>query len=265
MTMSNQQAEWVEILRNTLRYRQAVEEAAGEFTALSSDDYENLAQHLVDSGEDKALGILLRICTINGVKLDPNLLAETIKVVEPLDDFGIPYCLQNETAITPLLKVAQAEDISWERQAYVGILAAELAVRFDRDHQAVKRVLLKLSNKIRSPLDQYLVDQGLALLEKPPQDEKEVQYETLRDPFDRLPEEKPPIVAKALRASAAFAAHDESVWRKTVTIKRLPKIYRIRLSVDHRLMIRWQPDDLLQILEIIPRSQLETWIRQHAR
>ena len=59
----------------------------------------------------------------------------------------------------------------------------------------------------------------------------------------------PPIVAKALRASAAFAAHDESVWRKTVTIKRLPKIYRIRLSVDHRLMIRWQPDDLLQILE----------------
>jgi hypothetical protein len=49
MTMSNQQTEWVEILRNTLRYRQAVEEAAGEFTALSTEDNENLARRLVAS------------------------------------------------------------------------------------------------------------------------------------------------------------------------------------------------------------------------
>ena len=74
----------------------------------------------------------------------------------------------------------------------------------------------------------------------------------------------PPVVAKALKASAGFAAHDPLVWRQTKPVKRIPGFYRIRVEKDYRVMLRWEPDRKLEVLDLIPRPELETWIRQHA-
>jgi hypothetical protein len=70
------------------------------------------------------------------------------------------------------------------------------------------------------------------------------------------------VVAKALRAAAGFAARDEPVLRQTAAIERLPGYFRIRVGIHHRLLIRQLQGESLQILDLIPRQNLETWIRQ---
>jgi hypothetical protein len=70
------------------------------------------------------------------------------------------------------------------------------------------------------------------------------------------------VVAKSLPAAAGFAAHDKQIWRQTKGIETILNIYRIRVGIHHRLMIRWEKKKNLEVLDLIPRAQLETWIRQ---
>jgi hypothetical protein len=72
------------------------------------------------------------------------------------------------------------------------------------------------------------------------------------------------VVAKSLQAATGFAAHDKQIWRQTKGIDTIPHIYRIRVGIHHRLMIQWEKEKGLKILDLIPRAQLETWIRQRA-
>ncbi|MGD8294783.1 MAG: hypothetical protein PVH42_15210 [Desulfobacterales bacterium] len=72
------------------------------------------------------------------------------------------------------------------------------------------------------------------------------------------------VVAKSLRAATGFAAHDKQIWRQTKGIETIPHIYRIRVGIHHRLMIQWNKEKGLKVLDLIPRAQLETWIRRHA-
>jgi hypothetical protein len=38
--------------------------------------------------------------------------------------------------------------------------------------------------------------------------------------------------------------------------------YRIRLGLDDRMIVHWQPGKTLRILDLIPRQDLESWIRR---
>ena len=73
----------------------------------------------------------------------------------------------------------------------------------------------------------------------------------------------PTLVAKAILAAGRFAAHDDVIWRQTKPIKRLPEYYRIRISLDYRMIVRWRPGKTLRILDVIPRQDLESWIKRH--
>ena len=73
----------------------------------------------------------------------------------------------------------------------------------------------------------------------------------------------PALTAKAILAAGRFAAHENTIWRQTKPIKRLPEHYRIRISLDYRMIVRWQPGKLLRILDVIPRQDLESWIKRH--
>ena len=110
-------------LRQTERWRPAVAKTAALFADVPVDEYNNLVRYLVESGEDKALGILICVCDANDVKLDPQILAEALKVVEPVTDLAFAFRVQEADAIAPLLAVIQAEDISRRRQA-VGVTIA---------------------------------------------------------------------------------------------------------------------------------------------
>ncbi len=84
--------------------------------------------------------------------------------------------------------------------------------------------------------------------------------------FKRSCEDIPvPIRNKALKAAVGFAAGDEAVRRETKPIKRIANCYRIRISRSYRLMLSRQSDTVLTILECIPRSGLESWIRRRAK
>ena len=72
------------------------------------------------------------------------------------------------------------------------------------------------------------------------------------------------VVAKSLQAATGFAVHDKQIWRQTKGIETIPHIYRIRVGIHHRLMIQWEKEKGLKVLDLIPRAQLETWIRQRA-
>jgi hypothetical protein len=70
------------------------------------------------------------------------------------------------------------------------------------------------------------------------------------------------VVAKSLQAAAGFAAHDKQIWHQTKGIETIPHIYRIRVGIHHRLMIQWEKEKVLKVLDLIPRAQLEIWIRR---
>jgi hypothetical protein len=71
------------------------------------------------------------------------------------------------------------------------------------------------------------------------------------------------LTAKAILAVGRFAAHENEIWRQTKPIKRLPEHYRIRVNIDYRMLVHWQPGKSLRILDLIPRQDLDSWIKRH--
>ena len=190
----SEEALLMDTLRQTARCRLEVEKAAERFSGYSLEDFESLIRKLIDGGEDRALGILLNICALKKIKLDPHLLAETLKIVNDLPDFAYPYRVQDREAIAPLLDIALAEDISFERQAFAGRLAAELAVMYNEKRNEVKKIFLKLSNRFRPhDLSYILVDESLSLLDEGEDDDCLTRLTQL-DVIEDLPDEKPPVV-----------------------------------------------------------------------
>jgi len=192
--MKNGKIELVAKLRQTMRWRPEVKKTAASFAGVSVDEYEQLIRQLIETGDDKALGILMCVCGVNSVKLNPQVLAMVLKVVEPMIDLCFPYRVQGPAAIEPLLEVVQAEDISWERQAYGAAIAAELAVQQASHQQVVKQTLLKLSQKIRAFEANFLIDQSLALLDGEIKNPLHNLWVTQQEVLKALPEEKPPLV-----------------------------------------------------------------------
>jgi hypothetical protein len=73
-------------------------------------------------------------------------------------------------------------------------------------------------------------------------------------------------LAKALKVAhpvADFASHDNSVWRRTKPIETLSRVYRIQIGRKYRLPIAWETEVRLEILDLIHRRQLETWIKRY--
>ena len=188
----------IDTLRQTNRCRNEVKKTADLFAGFCREDYESLITKLIDGGEDRALGILLNICALKRIKLDPHVLADTLKVVKELPDFAYPYQDQDRDAIAPLLDVAEAEDISIERQAFAGRLAAELTVKYNEERNAVKKLLMKQHNRFRShDLSNMLIDESLYLLSEG-EDDHSLHWLTQLDVLEELPEEKPPVVVGGL-------------------------------------------------------------------
>lgn len=71
------------------------------------------------------------------------------------------------------------------------------------------------------------------------------------------------LTGRAMIAVGRFAGHDPEIWRQTKTIKRLNDHYRIRINRDYRLLLQWKAGKQLHILDLIPRQELEGWIKRH--
>ena len=185
---------YLKTLEETHRCRPEVQKAADFFSDLTTIRYEALLKHLLASAKDTTLGILLNVCAVNKIKLNPHLLAEALKIIEPIPDLGFAYGVQGPESIALLLAAALAEDISWERQAYAVTIAAELALKHGTDRQPVRKVALKLSNSIRGDNSGYILGMALSMLEMDPADTKKADFIIDMDILKALPKEKPPVI-----------------------------------------------------------------------
>jgi hypothetical protein len=194
VTISPHEQELIKKLRLTSRCREEISGTSHFFSDLPGNRFEALVQHLIQSGESNALGILMSITAVIGVRLPSRILAETLKMIDPIIDFHVPYRLQDASAIEPLLTVVEMEDVPWERQAFGVLIAAELCLKHNGERMKVLKVLRKLSISVRSPEARALVATGIALIEKDDPGSPLPPLLIDEDPLKRLPEERPPVV-----------------------------------------------------------------------
>ena len=140
-------------------------ELAGKLNHLSVAQIESLLLKYVEEGEDQAVSRLLQACAFNKVKLDPEKLCQSIGVCEEMSDSAPCFAIQEATAVPTLLAMAASEELSWDRQAYSAVLAAELSVKFNLNHTPVMKVLRKIDRKALGPESRMLVASSMAMLQ----------------------------------------------------------------------------------------------------
>jgi len=137
------------------------------------------------------------------------------------------------------------------------------------EQQAERRQLRKLLGNERKKIQS--LSESHAPAEKPHAAEEVATPEPAGKPIlpeytatfrKRLESLAPQLVAKAILAAGRFASQESAIWRQTKPLERLPEHYRIRIGLDHRMILHWQPGKTLRILDLIPRQDLESWIRR---
>jgi small-conductance mechanosensitive channel len=68
------------------------------------------------------------------------------------------------------------------------------------------------------------------------------------------------VVAKALRAATGFAVNDQQVLRQSRQLEKFSSIYRVRVGMSYRLLVRRKKGQDLEVLDLITRQDLDTWI-----
>ena len=131
-------------LENTSRTRSSVKSLARELVRWTPKHYEQVIRELMDSGNDKALGILLNGCAVNQVKLAPAILVPVITVVDQIDDYIYPFKYQDRKAIPLLLKTALNKQLTAERMVLTGTIACELTVLHGYERKPVEQLIKKL-------------------------------------------------------------------------------------------------------------------------
>jgi hypothetical protein len=72
------------------------------------------------------------------------------------------------------------------------------------------------------------------------------------------------IQRKAWDDANGFAATRKDTWRKTCPLKGLKGYYRIKFDPNYRIMLKWENGDPMHFIEVIPRQEMETWIKNKA-
>lgn len=71
------------------------------------------------------------------------------------------------------------------------------------------------------------------------------------------------VQSKAIILIGKIAGHDTDTWKNIKKIKRLDNIYRIRVNRDYRILFRWEKGNAMEFYEILPRQDLDTWIKKY--
>jgi len=107
-------------------------------------------------------------------------------------------------------------------------------------------------------------DEADEKVEMPSKSERRVMIPEYTDNFKDASRNMPAAVAgAALKAVAGIASYDAATWRSFRSIKQLSHIYRIRIGIHYRLLLRWLPGQELCALDLIHRQELELWIKRH--
>ncbi|WP_419664012.1 SEC-C metal-binding domain-containing protein [Desulfosarcina variabilis] len=185
----------LDIIHQTRRCRPEIQAAAESLIERTATDWHAVIDALIQSGQDTALGIAFAICAVNGVRLDPAIAAEALKVIEPIIDFAPVFRFQNQAAIPHLLRIAQSDELSTERQLYAGLIAAEMSIVHQVDPQPVRLVLSKLEHAYGiTPMLQAMLASALYLIDAEKEQPEKDQFLSQADVLAMLPKKRPPVV-----------------------------------------------------------------------
>ncbi len=178
----------LQVLRETKRTAGAVSGLAAQLADISQKDLTPLMQMLIDQGEDKAMGILLNVIAWQRMRVAPEILCKSLKVVDNIDDFTYPFREQDEHAIGPLLDLALAQDISSQRNVLAVIIATQLSIKFGAGDRQVIKTLTKMINDPKSPDMLMHTRATLILMEDEDSRNSFVPRMVERDIHEELPE-----------------------------------------------------------------------------
>jgi len=101
-------------------------------------------------------------------------------------------------------------------------------------------------------------------VEMPSKSKRKIVIPEYKDTFKNACSNMPTSVAgAALKAVSGIVSYDASAWRNFRSIKKLSNIYRMRIGIHYRLLLLWHPGEKLCALDLIPRQDLESWIKRH--
>lgn len=156
----------INYLHATGRSLKEITNVAPHFEQVPLDELEKLMENLIEEGEDKAVGILLNIIAYLRIQFPPKILCKSLKVVLNIDDFTYPFREQDDKAITFLLELAQASDVSVERNILAVFLAAQLSCKFKAEKQKVKKVLTQMLNSCHMSEDVLFLQTIIAFMDE---------------------------------------------------------------------------------------------------
>ncbi|BBO81223.1 hypothetical protein DSCO28_17890 [Desulfosarcina ovata subsp. sediminis] len=186
---------YLNIIHEARRCRPDIQAAAESLIDRTATDWHAIIDALIQSGQDTALGITFAVCAVNGVRLDPAVAAEALKVIEPIIDFAPVFRYQAQAAIPHLLRLAQSDELSTERQVYAGLIAAEMSVVHQVDPNPVRLVLNKLEHAYGlTPVLRAMLASALYLLDSEKAHPETDQFLSQADVLKTLPKERPPVV-----------------------------------------------------------------------
>ncbi len=181
---------YLDIIRQTPRYRPDVEKAAECAPGKGPDFYNALIQKLVDNGEEKTLGIALTICAFNNIVLDPDILGQAFRVVENKLD-AIRCCgVQTANFLPVIYKIAEDKLVSTIDRVLAANVATELAVKFKTKRHQIEKILLKLDRAYLDDFFKEFLDRCWFLLDE---DGPDISLWTEQHPLVNIPEEKEPV------------------------------------------------------------------------
>ncbi len=94
--MTVEESELIEKLNEADRCRPDVESLSRIFVDMPVSGYESILKGLMEEANDKAIGLLLLVSAVNKIKLDPTLLAQSLRMVDIIIDFCFPYRYQDK-------------------------------------------------------------------------------------------------------------------------------------------------------------------------
>lgn len=131
-------------------------------------------------------------------------------------------------------------------------------------HQQLEREQRSERNQV-SASRSVKSDESDEQVEMPTKSERNVVIPEYKESFKSACSSMPvAVTGAALKAIAGIAAYDAATWRNFSSIKQLSNIYRIRIGIHYRLLLLWLPGERLCALDLIPRQDLESWIKRHA-
>lgn len=162
--------------------------------------------------------------------------------------------------------VARENETIYQLRRRIDRLKGEIGAQQQIRRDLREELRAEKEKSLKRSTTEAVIEESLSADASPaPETYKKILIPGYSAAFRRACETVPaPVAAKAVRAVGEFAAGGEEIWHQTKPVKRIAEYYRIKIDRNFRVLIHWKTDEEIEALDLIPRKELETWIRNNS-